>query len=166
MTEMQMNVTKATRHAKICGNFGEVTILYWLSKYGFESAIVDHTGIDIIARNPHPPHEIMGISVKSRTRTTKTEHDYITIPNDNFTKVEAACKAFGCVPYFAFVVDAGETIRAFVLSLCHLLEYFPQGKTAVYWKMTDEYVKRYAADKEIKTFEFKTQTPCWWEDAT
>jgi hypothetical protein len=70
------------------------------------------------------------------------------------------------VPYVAFVVDAGETIRAFVLSLCHLPEYFPQGKTAVYWKMTDEYLKRYAADKEIKTFEFKTQTTCWWEDAT
>lgn len=31
--------------------------------------------------------------------------------------------------------------------------------------MTDEYLKRYAADPEIKTFEFKTQTTRWWEDA-
>ena len=163
---MQLSVTKTTRHAKICGNFGEVTILYWLSKYGFEFAIVDHTGIDITARNPHSPHEIMGISVKSRTRTTKTEQDSITIPNDKFEKAKAACSAFGCVPYFAIVVDAGETIRAFILSVCHLLAYFPQGKTAVYWKMTDEYLKRYAAGPGIKTFEFKTQTTRWWEDAT
>lgn len=161
---MQVSVTKATRHAKICGNFGEVTILYWLSEYGFESAIVDHTGIDIIARNPHPPHDVMGISVKSRTRTTKTEQDSITIPNENFEKAKAAFIAFGCVPYFAIVVDAGKTIRAFILSMCHLLEYFSQGKTAVYWKMTDEYLKRYAADPAIRTFEFQTQTVRWWED--
>jgi hypothetical protein len=161
-----MNVIKSTRHARITGDFGEKMVLYWLSKYGFECALVDHTGIDIIANNPHPPHERMGISVKSRTRTTKTEQDSITIPNDNFEKAEAACSAFGCVPYFAIVVDAGETIRAFILSKCHLLECFPQGKTAMYWKMTDEYLKRYAADPEIKTFEFKTQTSRWWEDAT
>src|SRR5437667_9320111 len=110
-----MNVIKSTRHAKITGNFGEAMVLYWLSKYGFECALVDHTGIDIIARNPHT-QEIMGISVKSRSRKEGTEQAYITIPNDNFTKAKAACAAFGCVPYFAIVIDAGEIIRAFILS--------------------------------------------------
>src|ERR1051326_6079977 len=105
-----MNVIKSTRHAKITGDFGEKMVLYWLSKYGFECALVDHTGIDIIARNPHT-QEIMGISVKSRSRTKKAEQDYITIPNDNFIKVATACTAFGCAPYFAIVVDAGDTIR-------------------------------------------------------
>ncbi len=31
---------------------GEPLVLYWLSKYGLECALVDHTGIDIIVRNP------------------------------------------------------------------------------------------------------------------
>jgi hypothetical protein len=160
-----MDVIKSTRHAKICGNFGEATVLYWLSKYEFECALVDHTGIDIIARNPRT-QEIMGISVKSRCRTPKTEHDSVTIPNDSFTKAEAACEAFGCdAPYSAIVVDAGDMIRAFILSMNHLRECFPQGKSGVNWKMTDEYLKRYAADPEIKIFVFKTQTTRWWEDA-
>jgi hypothetical protein len=65
---MVMKIKKSPRHSKIAGNFGENIVLYWLSKYGFECALVDHTGIDIIARNPHTK-KMMGISVKSRTRS-------------------------------------------------------------------------------------------------
>ena len=46
----KMKLNKCSRHSKIAGDFGETLILYWLSKYGFECALVDHTGIDIIAR--------------------------------------------------------------------------------------------------------------------
>jgi hypothetical protein len=161
MADTKLQIIKSTRHAKITGEFGEAMVLYWLSKFGFECALVDHTGIDITARNPHT-QEIMGISVKSRCRTETTEQDYITIPNDNFIKAEAACQAFGCVSYFAIVVDGGYTIRAFILSMKRLLDYFPQGKNAAGWKMTDTYLRRYADDPAITTFEFKTQTTRWW----
>jgi hypothetical protein len=158
-----MKITKSTRHAKFAGEFGESMVLYWLSKYGFECALVDHTGIDIIARNPHTQKiEIMGISVKSRSRREGAEQEYVTIPNDNFTKAEAACNAFGCVPYFAIVVDAGDTIRGFILSMTHLLECCPPRKRAAGWKMTSNDLRRYAEDREIKTFEFKTKTTRWW----
>lgn len=157
-----MEVSKSSRHAKIAGDFGETLVLYWLSKYGFECALVDHTGIDIIARNRHT-QEIMGISVKTRSRKEATERESVTIPNDNFTKAEAACSAFGCVPYFAIVVDAGDTIRGFILSMNHLRECIPQGKNGTQWKMTESYLSRYAEDPAIKTFEFKTQTTRWWQ---
>ena len=62
-----MDILKSSRHSRITGDFGEALVLYWLSKYGFECARIDHTGIDLIARNPHM-HELMGISVKSRSR--------------------------------------------------------------------------------------------------
>jgi hypothetical protein len=62
-----MKIQKSSRHSKITGDFAESLILYWLSKYGFESAKVDHTGIDLIARNT-VTNEVMGISVKSRSR--------------------------------------------------------------------------------------------------
>jgi Holliday junction resolvase-like predicted endonuclease len=156
-----MKINKSTRHAKITGDFGETLVLYWLSKYGFECAPVDHTGIDIIARNPHT-REIMGISVKSRSRAEGTEEDYLSIPNDNFAKAEAACAAFGCVPYFSIVVDAGEVIRGFILPMSKLLALFPKGKAASDWKMTEPYLKRYAADPEIQAFEFRTKTGKWW----
>lgn len=66
-----VRISKSTRHAKITGDFGETLVLYWLSKYGFECAPVDHTGIDIIARNPHT-QEVLGISVMRET-TYETE---------------------------------------------------------------------------------------------
>ncbi|MCL4788727.1 MAG: hypothetical protein KJ070_18355, partial [Verrucomicrobia bacterium] len=60
-----MEINKSSRHSKIAGDFGETLGLYWLSKHGFECARVDHTGIDLIALNPHT-NERMGISVKTR----------------------------------------------------------------------------------------------------
>jgi hypothetical protein len=56
------SIHKSSRHSKITGDFAENLILYWLSKYGFECAKVDHTGIDLLARNP-VNDELMGISV-------------------------------------------------------------------------------------------------------
>ena len=110
-----MELNKSSRHAKITGDFGESVVLYWLSKYGFECVNVDHTGIDIIAHNPHT-NEVMGISVKSRSRNVGAEETYITIPNSNLHKAEEVCNNFGWIPYFAIVVDAGNTIRGFLLS--------------------------------------------------
>src|SRR5688572_19691385 len=115
-----MDIVKSTRHAKITGDFAEGLVLYWLSKYGFECARIDHTGIDLIARNPHND-EVIGISVKSRCRTTGTEAECVSIPADNFEKAAAACKAFGCVPYFAIVIDAADSIRGFILPMSRLL---------------------------------------------
>jgi len=156
-----IGIRKSSRHSKITGDFAEGLILYWLSKYGFECARVDHTGIDIIARNPHTK-EVMGISVKSRSRTQGAEKAYVTIPNDNFSKAETACRAFGCKPYFAIVVDAGNTIRAFIVSQEHLLRLFPKRKLASGWKMSPGYLKRYAEDPQIITFEFRTKITKWW----
>ncbi len=157
-----MNINKSSRHAKITGDFGESLVLYWLSKYGFECAPVDHTGIDIIARNPHT-NELMGISVKSRSRNEGAEEEYVSIPNGNFKKAEAACKAFGCVPYFAIVVDADNVIRAFLLSLDHLLEVSPMKKTAAGWKMTKKAIATYERDIDIMIFKLNTETIRWWD---
>ncbi len=158
---MILELNKSSRHQKIAGDFGESLVLYWLSKYGFECAIVDHTGIDIIARNPHTD-EKMGISVKSRSRKAGTEETSLDIPNRNFQKAEAACKAFGCVPYFALVIDAGDTIRAFLVSMEHLLEINPKGKRVVCWKMKKRNLKQYSSDPEIIGFIFKSKTTNWW----
>jgi Holliday junction resolvase-like predicted endonuclease len=156
-----MEIKKSTRHSKITGNFGENLVLYLLSKYGFESANVDHTGIDIISRN-FITNEVMGISVKSRSRAGGTEGSYISIPNDNFDKVQEACKAFNCVPYFAIVSDEKDKMYVFILSMKHLLKLFPKGEKICAWKMTDKHVEKYLIDKEIFVFEFNYKNHNWW----
>lgn len=156
-----MKVNKSSRHSKITGNFCESIILYWLSKYGFECANVDHTGIDIIARNPHT-NEVMGISVKGRSRNEGKEGTYVSIPNDNFDKIEKACKAFNCIPYFAIVVDEKDKIYSFILSMKHLLELFPKGNRVCAWKMTKTHIEKYQKDADIMIFEFDYKTRKWW----
>jgi len=157
-----MKIQKSSRHSKITGNFGENLILYWLSKYNFECANVDHTGIDIIAKNPHT-EELMGISVKSRSRGEGKEKESVSIGKDDFDKIKRACKSFACVPYFAIVVDAKDKIYCFILSMKRLLKMFPVGKNTLEWKMGEEYLDRYNRDPEIKIIEFIHRTYCWWK---
>lgn len=63
---------------------------------------MDHVGIDIIARNPNSD-EVMGISLKMRSRKTSEKKEYQGIPLEHLEKVDFACKAFNCTPYLAFV---------------------------------------------------------------
>ena len=156
-----LDITKSTRHAKITGDFAEALVLYWLSKYGFECARVDHTGIDLIAQNPHAP-EVMGISVKSRCRITGRESAVVSIPADNFEKAEAACRAFGCVPYFAIVVDAANTIRGFILPMARLRALCPPTDRGCYWKMSPRFLYQCSQEAEVKFFDFQTRTTNWW----
>lgn len=156
-----VQVNKSSRHSKITGDFAEHLILYWLSKHGFESARVDHTGIDLIARNPHTK-ELMGISVKSRSRNPGTESTSISIHASDIQKAASACEAFGCVPYFAIVADVKDKIIAFLLSVEKFRKLFVKNNSVYAWKMNEKNLERYYADPEIKVFEFRTRTHSWW----
>ncbi len=71
----------------------------------------------------------MGISVKGRSRDERRKSAYLRIDRNDFDKVEAACQQFGCVPYFAILLDMADTIRCFVLSEEHLLSLVPLTRT-------------------------------------
>jgi Holliday junction resolvase-like predicted endonuclease len=161
----RMEIKKSSRHSKITGDFAERLVLYWLSKYGFESAYVDHVGVDIIARNPNN-NELMGISVKSRSRTVGSERVVIRIERSHFEKLERACTAFDCIPYLAIVVDAATTITVFIVSAKHFLKHFsPSATRGAYWKMTAAALKQYEGDPEVRSFRFTAETLRWWSAA-
>jgi hypothetical protein len=156
-----MKLAKSSRHSKITGDFGESIVLYLLSRHGFECARVDHTGIDLIARRPNS-REVLGVSVKSRSRQTGTEHTHLALQHDEFVKAKAACATFGCAPYFALVIDGGEKIRVFLLSLRHLQKLFPGGRKVSAWQMSEQFLRKYYADPQIKIFEFSTSAQKWF----
>ena len=158
-----MELSKSSRHSKITGDFAEHLILYWLSKYGFECAKVDHTGIDIIANNPLSG-ELLGISVKGRSRNEGKEEEHVTISNSHFAKVEEACNAFQCLPYFAIVVDAGTKITAIFLSMEELEKISPQKKTAASWKMRPKNIEEYRKNPNIVMFELDHNIYRWFDE--
>jgi Holliday junction resolvase-like predicted endonuclease len=162
MVILQINpeVMKSSRHSKITGNFAENLILYWLSKHGFESALVDHVGIDIIARNPSN-NEVMGISVKMRSRKTGEKKAYQGIPLEHLEKVDFACKAFNCIPYLAFVSDEDNGIDVFILSKNKLLSLYEPTQTRVYFRYGEKY-KDLVSDKEIVHIRFGYETKNWF----
>lgn len=158
---MKIDINKSSRHSKITGNFAENLVLYILSKHGFECANIDHTGIDIIAKNPIT-NEIMGISVKSRSRNEGKEGQYVSIPNDNFIKIDAACLAFNCIPYFSILVDEENKFKVYITSKAHLLELFPMGDKVSGWKMSKKWINEYEKDNKIIKIEFEYKIKNWW----
>jgi Holliday junction resolvase-like predicted endonuclease len=147
---------KSSRHSKITGDFGEALVLYWLSKRGFECARVDHTGIDLIARRPDSD-DVLGISVKCRSRNEGTEGTSINLLRKDDEKVIGACDAFHCAPYFAIVVDQGTVVRGFLLSLSHARRLAPRGS----WGMSDSKVLAYKSDIRIESFELESRDGDW-----
>lgn len=151
-------VNKSSRHSKITGDFAEYLVLYWLSKHGIECAKVDHVGMDIIARRAGSPIP-MGISVKSRSRNPGTEGSYLSIPNENFEKLERACEAFSCEPYFAIVIDEASQIDAYLLTSAVLQQLCPPRQRVASWKMSPKWRQRYARDERIVKFSLRADIP-------
>lgn len=159
-----MEMKKSSRHAKITGDFAEGLVLYWLSKYGYECARVDHVGIDLIACSPDG-QERMGISVKSRSRYEGTQRVSVNLQTDGFTKASRTCEVFGLVPYYAVVADGGGIIQCFLVSLAHLKKIVGDSvKRTQYWQMSDKCLSDYRADQKIMRFELQT-VACSWRDS-
>lgn len=158
-----MKIKKSSRHSKITGDFSEHLVLYWLSKYGFECARVDHTGIDLIACNPKTK-ERMGISVKSRCRCEGKEGQGVRIDVKGMKSAMNACDVFGCKPFLAIVVDAGDRMRCFILPFGKFYELYPQAKKRnVNWSMREKRLAKYDRIPDVKRFVLKSEEGHWWQ---
>lgn len=151
---------KSTRHSKLTGDFGEALLLNWLSKYGYECARVDHTGIDLIARDLKEKGP-WGISVKCRSRYDGTENNQIRLPVDGFQKAREACEAFSREPYYGIIIDGAQKIRCYLLSLERLEQIVGKGGDNRYWRMNAEWLAEYERDPQIMRFELDMSF-CYW----
>jgi hypothetical protein len=82
----------------------------------------------------------------------------------DYQKVERACEAFRCKPYYAIVADTGDRIRIFLLSKEHFMVVAKQGKGTVHWGMSKKYIDQYRNDPAIKCVELTISVGCWWNE--
>jgi hypothetical protein len=165
-----MEIDKGPRHQKIIGDFGENLVCNWLSRSGFEVVIVDHTGIDLIAYHPSS-HQRLGITVKSRTRTTGREDAPVNVfsyqsGRDDRQKVMDACLAFACEPWIAIYVEATEYAEVYLTSLENYDQKYRgrKGRAIDDWKMKTNYRKRYEEDTCVKHIRIDFRSTNWiWE---
>lgn len=164
-----MEIIKSSRHPKIIGQFGENLICNWLSRSGFEAALVDHTGVDIIAYN-RSANQRLGITVKSRTRSEGKEEDKVNVffyqkgKNDR-QKLRDACKAFACEPWIAIYVETASFADVYLTSLENYDAKYRgrEGKAIDVWKMRKEYKERYKKDPDVKHIRIEFHTTNWWK---
>lgn len=161
-----MEIIKSSRHKKIIGRFGENLICNWLSRSGFEVALVDHTGIDIVAYNPSTKRRL-GITVKSRTRDIGKEEDavYIYKKKNDRQKLLDACKAFACEPWIAVYVETADFADVYLTSLENYDAQYrgKEGKAIDDWKMRKKDKERYEKDPDVKHIRIKFHATNWWK---
>jgi Holliday junction resolvase-like predicted endonuclease len=160
-----MEIDKGLRHSKIVGNFGEQLVCNWLSRSGWEVVLVDHTGIDIIAYHRKKAKRI-GITVKSRTRTTGKDYDAVNIfvaKKDDRSKVIQACEYFKCKPWIAIYVERSNSADLFLTSLRNFEEKYQMkaGKAIIDWKMGKKHLHKYTEDSSIRHLQIKFESHNW-----
>jgi Holliday junction resolvase len=141
-------INKSSRHSKIAGDFGEDLILYWLSKNGFETALLDHTGIDLLSYHSETNRRL-GISVKTRTREMGTENEGVYIKVGEIGKIKDACKAFEAEPFVGIVVDKRNQIELFVISLDAIIKINDIGTTYINVKVKESDVQKYKQQSDL-----------------
>lgn len=138
-----MELDKGDRFAKIAGDFGESLFLYWLSKYGFEAASIDHTGIDLLAYHK-ASKERFGISVKTRTRKTGTENEAVNLKKSEIQKIYDSSAYFSAIPSVGIVLDRAGGIDCLLLTLDDLLSICPGGDRVLAIGVRDSNWEKYA----------------------
>lgn len=160
-----MQIQKGTRHQKVIGDFGEHLICNWLSRSGFEVAIVDHTGIDIVAYNPANKQRL-GISVKARTRFPGTETSDVRLfprGDSDREKLLDACVAFGCEPWLGVYVEATKGGNLYLASLRDFDSMYTAmaGRPCRAWRMTSRYTNAYSANANVCHVKISVDASNW-----
>jgi len=163
-----IGIDKSSRHQAILGKFGEYLVCNWLSRSGFEVCVVDHTGMDIIAYNPRTKRRL-GITVKSRTRTSGKEKEPVYIfraKKSDCHKLADACQAFQCEPWIAVYAECAAFADLFLTSLANYdRKYKPKEKRAVDgWAMLPKYKLAYAEDPDVGHIRITFSAEKNWKD--
>jgi hypothetical protein len=161
-----VEILKSKRHQKIIGNFGEYVVCNWLSRSGFEVALVDQVGMDIIASHPCLPGKPLGITVKSRTRTRGTEGTQVTVFRGNDRqKLLEACEAFRCEPWIAVYVEATECADVYLTSLDNYDRNYRrrEGRAVDDWKMREKDRRQYDGDLNVRHVTVGFHFTNWWK---
>lgn len=159
-----IGIDKSSRHTRIVGRFGEYLVCNWLSRSGFEVAIIDHTGMDVIAYHPRT-NQRLGITIKSRTRLPGTETGSVylfrTGKNDR-QKLLEACEAFSCAPWIAVYAECDTRADLFLISLENYdKKYRVPGKAVDGWGMSEKHTIRYGSDREVRHIRINFSAENW-----
>ena len=165
MVKDAIDIEKSSRHQRIIGNLGEHLVCNWLSRSGFEVAVIDHTGIDLIAYDPKSRQRI-GITVKSRTRglrETESVNVFNNAKNDR-KKVRVVCEAFGCEPWIAVYVETKNFADLFMTSLTNYDAKYrtAEGKKIDDWKMSPQWTKAYDKDSAVMHLHLRFEVGTWF----
>lgn len=145
-----MEITKGKRHTRVIGEFGENIICNWLSRSGFEVAVIDHVGIDIIACSRSGAQKL-GITVKSRTRNAGKERTSASLFRGEKDRgnLKEACQAFGCEPWIGVYIETENCADIYLTSLEHYDEAYRGNGNIDSWKMGEKEKRRYDDDAEV-----------------
>ena len=90
------------RENRLAGDFGEYFVAIHFNRKGYQTDIIDHTGIDLMCYSDNEDSNTYGISVKCRNIDNGNQD--IRIPRKEIIRCYEASKTRGGTPCYAFVI--------------------------------------------------------------
>jgi len=135
-----VQIHKSTRHSKLTGDFGRLSYSTGYRSTAMSAHEWTH-GIDIIARAPRS-REVLGISVKSRSRLPGTERSPFPSRKRSSPRSPEPAGRFCCTPHFGIVIDGGATLRGYIVPMRHLRRLAHSERESLP-EMTESDLRRY-----------------------
>lgn len=142
----------SSRAPKQTGDFGEGLVTYLLIREGYEVAVVDHVGADLIAQKGKNRY---AVSVKTRRfRERPKENRAIVVEREDLRKLEHFAKRFDLLSIFAQVlcVDADRLIHVFLTTPEVIRKRLKKAKTRFRWNINKQ--SDLAALKSIESISY------------
>jgi len=147
-----------TRAPKLLGDFGEGLVTYTLLRKGFEVAVVDHVGADLIAEKEG---RRFAISVKLRLfRHGSNESRMVVIEEDHLDKVKQFASQFGMQALFAQVICMAEAcaIHVFIFEVSGIQELFPKVRHGFALSFGDKHLDQLIVNPGIDYSSWREET--------
>jgi len=157
---------KSKRHSKYIGQFGEAMVCNVPSRSGFEVMLVDHVGIDVVARRSDIGR--IGISVKARTRDSKAnEQTSVNLFRSEDVSLVEVCKEFDLDPWIAVYVETENGADLYLTSLDNFHEKYAgrEGLTILAWKMKAKHRQEYSLDPHVMHLRIEFSQNNWFTQA-
>ena len=116
---MALMFHRTNRSTKL-GTYGEHLVAHWLERAGFEAAIADCVGIDIVAVGTKG--ERLGIGVKTRFYTRLREGGIAKI--EDIPKIRKTCAVWSVEPWLALYAESCDEAVLVAMPLDHYLKKY------------------------------------------
>ena len=160
--EERMSKSNPSRAPKQLGDFGEALVNYDFIRKGYQVAVVDHVGADLICikKESEKRYKRYAVSVKTRWfKPGSTESKMFNIENNHLEKLEDFSEWFNLEPLFSLLVCLSDSQKLvlFTLKVSDIGKICNKTQSGYSLKFSDKYIEQLKNDPRVSVSSWENE---------